>query len=169
LTRLESSGELSYTVPTGSSDGAGGTGIINVIFADPQELFHVGVAEIVGGASDICLMAQPRSTEQLLSILGTFVPHVLVLSTNFLPAFSKIEPVLQRGRTALLVLAEDHDLIAYECWLQAQGIVHRSIDGPGLIEAMRRVARGESFIQRRSSDVSTEPAAPQSRLGTEIS
>jgi hypothetical protein len=123
----------------------------------------------VGGASDICLMAQPRPAEHLLSILGTFVPHVLVLSTNFLPGFSHIEPVLQRRRTALLVLVEDDDRIAYECWLQAQGIVHRSIGGPGLIEAMRRVSRGESFIQGRSSDVSTEPAAPPYRLGTEIS
>ena len=132
--------------------------MIDVVVADHQELFHVGVAEIVADADDICLMAQPRSAEQLLNVLETFIPHVLVLSTNFLPVFSKIQPVLKRGRTALLLLAEDNDLTAYMRWLGAQGVVYRSMDGPALIDAMRRVARGELFIQERSSDIKEDPS-----------
>ncbi len=127
--------------------------MINVIFADHQELFHVGMAEILAGDNDICLMAQPRSAAQLLSILETSMPHVLVLSTEFLPWFSKIEPVLKRSRTALLILAEENDRIAYVRWLKAKGIVYRSIDGPGMVDAMRRVASGELFVQSRSSDM----------------
>ena len=130
--------------------------MIDVIFADHQELFHVGMAEILAGADDVCLMAQPRSAEQLLSILGTLIPHVLVLSTNFLPAFAKIELVLERRRTALLLLAEEHDHIAYVRWLRARGVVHRSINGPTLIDALRRVARGELFVQDRSTDIGRE-------------
>jgi DNA-binding NarL/FixJ family response regulator len=133
--------------------------MIDVIFADPEELFHVGVTEILAGTDDVRLMAQPRSVEQLLSVLGALVPHVLVLSTNFLPAFSKIESALERRRTALLLLAEDGDQIAYVRWLRAQGIVFRSTDGPDLIDALRRVARGELFLQDRSSDISKEPSA----------
>jgi DNA-binding NarL/FixJ family response regulator len=127
--------------------------MIDVIFADHQELFHVGVTEVLASADDIYLMAQPRSPEQLLSLLETFVPHVLVLSTNFLPAFSKIEPVLKRRRTALLILAEENDRIAYVRWLRAQGIVYRSADGPVLVDALRRVASGELFLQNGSSDM----------------
>jgi len=134
--------------------------MIDVIFADPEELFHIGVSEILSGSDDLCLIAQPRSAEQLLSILGTLVPHVLLLSTNFLPAFSKIESVLERRRTALLLLAEDGDQIAYVRWLRAQGIVFRSADGPTLIDALRRVARRDLFLQSRSSDIRKEPPAP---------
>jgi DNA-binding NarL/FixJ family response regulator len=132
--------------------------LIDVIFADHQELFHVGIAEIVADADDICLMAQPRSAEQLLNVLETFIPHVLVLSTNFLPAFSQIQPMLKRGQTALLLLAEDNDRAAYMRWLRAQGVMYRSIDGPVLIDALRRVARGELFVQNRSSDTREEPS-----------
>lgn len=132
--------------------------MIDVIFADHQELFHVGVAEIVADADDICLMAQPRSAEQLLNILATFIPQVLVLSTNFLPAFSKIQPMLKQRQTALLLLAEDNDQTAYMRWVGAQGVVYRSTDGPVLIDALRRVARGELFIQDRSSDIREEPS-----------
>ncbi len=127
--------------------------MIDVIFADYQELFHVGMAEVLAGADDIRLMAQPRSAEQLLSLLETFVPHVLVLSTNFLPAFSKIETVLKKSRTALLILAEENDRIAYVRWLRAKGIVFRSIDGAVMVDALRRVASGELFLQNGSSDM----------------
>lgn len=127
--------------------------MIDVIFADHQELFHAGMAEVLAGADDIRLMAQARSAEQLLSILETVVPHVLVLSTDFLPTFSKIEPVLKRRRTALLILAEENDRIAYVRWLRAQGIVYRSADGPVMVDALRRVASGELFLQNVSSDI----------------
>ena len=127
--------------------------MIDVIIADHQELFHLGMAEILAGAEDVCLLVQPRSPEQLLTALQTITPKVLVLSTSFLPAFSKIEPVLKRGQTALLLLAEEHDRTAYIRWLQAQGVVYRSMEGPVIVDAMRRVARGELFVQDRSSDM----------------
>jgi DNA-binding NarL/FixJ family response regulator len=127
--------------------------MIDIIVADHQELFHIGMAEILSGADDVCLVHQSRSPEQLLSALQTFTPHVLVLSTRFLSAFPKIEPWLKQGRTALLLLAEDHDRILYTRWLRAQGIVYRSMDGPVIVDAMRRVAGGELFVQDRSSDI----------------
>ena len=102
--------------------------MIDVIVADHQELFHVGMAGLLQDAEDICLMAQPRSAEQLRTVLQAFIPQVLVLSTDFLPAFSKIQPVLKRNRTALLLLAEDNDRSAY-MRLRAQGVVYRSVDG----------------------------------------
>ncbi|MGB8768595.1 MAG: hypothetical protein WCC92_03200 [Candidatus Korobacteraceae bacterium] len=127
--------------------------MIDIIVADHQELFHVGMEELLAGADDVCLLHQPRSPEQLLSALQTLTPHVLILSTGFLPAFSKIRPMLRRNRTALLLLAEDHDRVPYTRWLHAQGTVYRSMDGPVIVDAMRRVARGELFVQDGNSDL----------------
>ena len=132
--------------------------MIDVIVADHQELFRIGMAEVLAVAADVRIVGQPQSPEQLLSALRTFTPHVLVLSTGFLPAFPKIEPVLKRNRTALLLLAEDNDRVAYVSWLRAQGVVYRSMDGPALVDAMRRVAAGELFVQSRSSDMRKDPS-----------
>jgi DNA-binding NarL/FixJ family response regulator len=132
--------------------------MIDVIIADHQELFHVGVAQILAGANDVRILHQSQSPEQLLRALKTFTPHVLVLSTSFLASFSKIKPVLKPSQTALLVLAEDHDRTAYVRWLRARGVVYRSMDGPVLVDAMRRVARGELFVQGRSSDMRINPS-----------
>ena len=83
--------------------------IIDIVIADHQELFHIGMAEILAVADDVRIVAQPRSPEKLLETLKQAKPHVLVLSTSFLPAFSKIQPLLKRRKTALLVLTDDSD------------------------------------------------------------
>ena len=80
-------------------------------------------------------------------------PHVLVLSTNFLPVFPKIQRILKRRKTALLLLAEENDQVDYMQWLRAHGIVYRSVDVPVLLDAMRRVVSGELFLQDPSSDM----------------
>jgi DNA-binding NarL/FixJ family response regulator len=130
--------------------------MIDVIIADHQELFRIGIAEILAVAGDVRIIGQPQSSEQLLNTLKGVSPHVLILSTSFLPAFSQIQRMLKRrGKrrgTALLVLTEENDCAAYVRWLRARGVVYRSMDGLVLVDAMRRVARGELFVQNRSSD-----------------
>jgi DNA-binding NarL/FixJ family response regulator len=130
--------------------------MIDVIVADHQELFRIGMAEVLAVADDVRIVGQPQSPERLLSALKAFTPHILVLSTRFLPAFSKIQRMLKRRRTALLVLTEENDRVAYMRWLRAQGVVYRSMDGPALVDAMRRAAQGELFVQDRSSDMREE-------------
>jgi hypothetical protein len=53
-----------------------------------------------------------------------------------------------KRQTALLVLADEN----------VQGIVHRSMDVPVILDTMRRAARGELFLQNRSSDLRTSPS-----------
>jgi DNA-binding NarL/FixJ family response regulator len=87
--------------------------MIDVVIADHQDLFRIGVTEILALADDVRIVGQPQSPEQLLNTLKEANPHVLILSTNFLPAFPKIQRMLKRRQTALLVLTEDNDRVAY--------------------------------------------------------
>ena|SRR5271166_1395096 len=127
--------------------------MIDVIVADHQEVFRIGMTGVLAAADDVRIVGQPQSPEQLLKTLKEVSPHVLVLSTRFLPEFAKVKQMLKRRHTALLVLTEEDDRTAYVRWLRAQGVVYRSMDGPALVDAMRRVARGELFVQERSSDM----------------
>jgi DNA-binding NarL/FixJ family response regulator len=69
--------------------------MIDVIVADHQELFQLGIQSIVTVASDIRIVGQPQSLEQLLSTWKQVKPHVLILSTWFLPMLPNIEPMLE--------------------------------------------------------------------------
>ena len=126
--------------------------MIDVIVADHDEFFHSEIAKTVAASDDFFLLLQPRSSEQLLSALRVFTPDVLVLSTSFLQIFPKLEPMLERGKTKLLVLAEQNDRTAYERRLGARGVVYRSMNVTALVDAMLRVSRGELAVQAGSSD-----------------
>jgi DNA-binding NarL/FixJ family response regulator len=137
--------------------------MIDVIIADDQEVFRIGMAEVLGKAADIRVVGKPESLKQLLNTLTTVNPHVLILSRGFLPAFSKIKRMWKRHQSALLVLTEENDPIVYVCLLGAQGILYRSMEGPDMVGAVRRVARALSLAQNLSPDHapkrSNQPAA----------
>src|SRR5271157_2009112 len=141
--------------------------MIDVIVADDQELFRVGMTEVLAGAGDVRVVGQPQSAEELLRALKTSTAHVLVLSTSFVPVFGKIQRLLKRRQTALVVLAEENDRVAYIRWLRAQAVVYRSMEGPAIVEAMRRVARGELFMQDRGSDVRKDQSKPTKSEGNQ--
>jgi DNA-binding NarL/FixJ family response regulator len=127
--------------------------MIDVMIADHQELFRAGFVDVLSVVGDVRILGRAQSPEQLLSTLKKVNPQVLVLSTNFLPVFSKIQRMLKRRKTALLLLAEENDSVDYMKWLRAHGIVYRSVDVPVLLDAMRKVTRGELFIQNPGSDI----------------
>ncbi len=130
--------------------------MIEVVIADHLEPFSIGLTEVLAGQHDVRVVGQPQSPGQLLKTLKKVKPHVLVLSTDFLPVYPRIKRILKRRKTALLLLAERNDRAAYMLWLRAHGIVYRSMDGPVFVDAMRRVARGELFIQNPSSDIRSD-------------
>jgi len=59
--------------------------MIDVIVADHQELFRIGMTEVMAVADGVRIVGQPESSEQLLNTLREVKPHVLILSTSFLP------------------------------------------------------------------------------------
>ena len=135
---------------------------IDLIVADPQEVFRIGMAEVLA-TPDLRIIGQFESTEQLLKTLRTARPHVLILSTSLLPAFSQIRKLLhrrKRQRTAVLMLTEENDRIAYVRWLGVQGTICRSTDGPVMLDAIRRVARGELFVHDCNPYLSVGPECP---------
>ena len=130
-----------------------GKGMIDVIIADHQEVFRIGVVEVLGAEEDIRIVGKPECPKQLLNMLTTVNPHILILSRSFLPAFSKIKRMLKRCRSPLLVLTEEDDPVGYLLrLLSARGILYCSKDGSDMVDAVRRVARAEPLAQNLSSD-----------------
>ena len=134
-----------------------GTSVIDVIIGDHQEVFRIGIAEVLGAADDIRILGKPECRKQLLATLTTINPHVLILSTKFLSAFPKIMRMLTLRRPALLVLTEEDDPVAYLRSSGAQGVIDRSMNGPDMVDAVRHVARIESLAQGPTLDALENP------------
>jgi DNA-binding NarL/FixJ family response regulator len=127
--------------------------MINVIIADHQAIFRAGVAKVLAVEDDLRIVGQPRTSEQMLNALEHLRAHVLVVSTHFLPDFAEIQALTARNSIATLVLAENGDEASAFVAMGVQGVVYRSINGSSIVEAVRRLARGEAFVHAPNSVV----------------
>src|ERR1035438_4185937 len=127
--------------------------MINVIIADHQAIFRAGAAKGLAVEDDRRIVGQPQSSEQMLNALEHLRAHVVLISTKFLSLFPEIQALTARHNTAILVLAEPGDEASPFVAMGAQGVVYRSINGPSIVEAVRRLARGETFVHAPNTAV----------------
>ena len=127
--------------------------MINVIIADHQAIFRAGVAKVLAVEDDVRIVGQPQSPEQMLNALEHLRTHVLLISTTFLPVFIEIQEMAARHSTAILVLAENGEEAAAFVAMGVQGVVYRSVNGATIVDAVRRLARGETFVHSPNSAV----------------
>jgi DNA-binding NarL/FixJ family response regulator len=121
--------------------------MINVIIADHQAIFRAGIAKVLAVEEDIRIVGQPQSAEQLLNSLHKLRSHVLILSTNFLSSLPEIQEIAAEHRIALLILAENAERASDFMRMGVQGVIYRSACGNIAVEAVRRLSRGQSFLQ----------------------
>jgi DNA-binding NarL/FixJ family response regulator len=128
--------------------------MINVIIADHQAIFRAGVAKVLAVEDDLRIVGQPQTAEQTLNALERLRAHVLLVSTLFfLPEFAEIQSLTSRNSIATLVLAENGDEASAFVAMGVQGVAYRSIKGSAIVEAVRRLARGKSFVHKPNSEV----------------
>ncbi len=139
--------------------------MINVIIADHQAIFRAGVAKVLAVEEDIRIVGQPQSPEQLLNALDKLRWHVLVLSTSFLESLSQIQEIASRQQTALLALADNTENSTELMRLGVQGVIYRSASGSVVVDAVRRLARGQTFLQSSSS---AEGEVSEDLVGTRV-
>ena len=125
--------------------------MINVIIADHQAIFRAGIAKVLAVEEDLRIVGQPPSVEQLINGLERLRAHVLLLSSSFVPDISEISLVASRRQVPILILADHSDPAVKYLNQGVAGIVYRSVGGDSIIEAVRRLARGESYVQLASS------------------
>jgi DNA-binding NarL/FixJ family response regulator len=127
--------------------------MINVIIADHQAIFRAGVAKVLAVEDDIRIVGQPQSHEQMLNALERLRARVLLVSTSFLPLFAEIKALTAGRNIEILVLAEPNDEAAAFVAMGARGIVYRSVNGASVVEAVRRLARGETYVHTPNASV----------------
>lgn len=121
--------------------------MINVIIADDQAIFRAGAAKVLAVEEDLRIVGQPQSPEQVLNALEKLRSHVLILAAGYFSIFPQIRTLAVSQGTALLVLAENHQAASNYMQMGVQGVIFRSVSGATIVEAVRKLARGERFVQ----------------------
>jgi len=160
-------GAESHSLPTdGTHDQGSPTAtMINVIIADHQAIFRAGIAKVLAVEEDVRIVGQPQSPEQLLNALDKLRPRVLILASSFLSFLSDIREVALRYQIAILVLCDNTENAADFMRMGVQGVIYRSASGSMVVDAVRRLAQGQSFMQGPHS---TEPEVNEDLVGARV-
>lgn len=124
--------------------------MIRVVLADDHKLVRTGIRKILESAGDIDIVGEAATGEQALEIVEDVRPDI-VLMDKFMPGIGGFEAsrrILQRGTAKIICLTvySDMPLPRKILELGAQGYLTKDCTPEEIIDAVRRVHRGERYI-----------------------
>jgi two-component system nitrate/nitrite response regulator NarL len=129
-----------------------GKGIVRVILADTQAIFRAGLRKIFALEDDIRVVGQAETLPQTLSAVKKFSADVLMFEAALAP--NPVEAVVdllrQNPELRIVVVTPSSD---EETTLElfrrgAHGIVSREVEPEILVDCLRKVAAGETWLDR---------------------
>ena len=121
--------------------------MLKMVLADKQAIFRAGIAKVLGVEDEIRIVAQVQSGDQLVPTLEKFRPNVLAFATNLVSNVPELVEAAGRFKTRLIALAETGENTAAHLSAGIHGVVFRSVTGPQLLECVRAVAGGATWVQ----------------------
>lgn len=121
--------------------------MVKLILADSQAIFRAGAAKVLAVEDDVRVVAQAQTIEQMMMALEKFRATVLIFSSVLQPDLAPVVALAGKVKTRLVLVAENGADPAQYQKLGAQGVVFRNVTGPALVECVRKVAKGESWVQ----------------------
>src|SRR5271166_1644206 len=128
---------------------------VRIILADSEAIFRVGMARVFAVEKDLEVVAQTESLPQTLNAVATTPTDVILFETGLSP--TPAEAVSEIARRALpeakLVLvtqrAGEEETVDY-LRRGVHGILTRAISPELLVRCVRRVAAGETWLDKQS-------------------
>ena len=131
-----------------------GKGTIRVIVADTQAIFRVGLRKIFALEDDIRVVGQAESLDQTVAAIQKFSADIVIFEAGLSPNPTDAVSDLLRQSTncrLVVVLQEPDQEMTLDLFRRgAHGIVSREIEPELLVECLRKVAQGESWLESRA-------------------
>ena len=131
----------------------GGKGIVRVILADTQAIFRAGLRKIFALEDDIRVVGQAETLAQTLSAVKKFSADVLmfeaVLAPNPVEAVADLLRQNPELRVVVVTPAAEEEMTLELFRRGAHGIVSREVEPEILVDCLRKVAAGETWLDRQ--------------------
>ena len=124
--------------------------MLKMVLADKQAIFRAGIAKVLGVEDEIRIVAQVQSSDQVQMALEKFRPTILAFAANLVSDLPALAAAAARSKTRLIVLAETGENGATYLSAGVHGVVYRNVTGPALLECVRKVAHGETWVQQQT-------------------
>jgi DNA-binding NarL/FixJ family response regulator len=121
--------------------------MLKLILADNQAIFRAGIAKVLAVEDEMRIVAQAQTSEQMFMALDKFRAAVLIVAGGFHGEFNGVLQAANKVRTRVVVLADTGESAQKYMGAGAHGVVYRNVTSSALVDCVRKVARGETWIQ----------------------
>ena len=124
---------------------------IRLLVVDDHTLFRRGLIALLGQFSELAIVAEAGDAGEALRHVQAHQPDVVLLD-NHLPGVHGIDALPQMlahqpaPKVLMLTVSEDADDLATALSRGASGYLLKTVEGDDLVDAIRRVHRGESAV-----------------------
>jgi DNA-binding NarL/FixJ family response regulator len=117
-----------------------------IILADSQAIFRAGTAKVLAMDEDLRIIAQCSDLDRLLHAIATFPGAVVLFAASLKPEMTVLRKTLDEAGSRGVVIAENNETAAMYVQQGFKGVVFRSVTGQSLVDCVRRVAGGDTWI-----------------------
>jgi DNA-binding NarL/FixJ family response regulator len=117
-----------------------------IILADSQAIFRAGTAKVLAMDEELRIIAQCTDLERMNHAITTFPGSIVLFASSLRPELARLRAMLDAAGSRGIVIAEHDDSAAGFLQQGFRGVVFRSVTGPALVECVRRVAAGETWV-----------------------
>jgi len=118
-----------------------------LILADNQAIFRAGAARVLALEDDFRIVAQCENMEKFIAATEMFRGSILIAGSSLCPEIRTLLAQAREMGCRVILIAENTEHVADEVVPLLDGVVCRNIAGPQLVECVRRVAKGQRFVQ----------------------
>ncbi len=125
--------------------------MIRVLLADDHHLFREGLTRLLNDEENIEVVASVRSGEEVLAMIHSVRPHVVLLDVN-MPGMGGIGTARRLKERypdvgiLLLTVSEDRETLFKAVQAGVRGYLLKSSTSQELVDAIQRIHRGEAVI-----------------------
>jgi DNA-binding NarL/FixJ family response regulator len=138
--------------------------MLKIILADNQAIFRTGAAKVLAVEDDLRVVAQVDTLEKMKTALESFRANVLIFSESLQPDMAALESISRKSKTKLIQIADSQVTAAQLVNQGILGVIYRNVSGTSLVDCVRKVARGETWIQNTQAGTNDEVDAVGARV-----
>ncbi|MDP4182719.1 MAG: response regulator transcription factor [Bacillota bacterium] len=125
---------------------------IKILIADDHLMVRQGIKQILELENDIEVVSQASNGEEAVKFAKEVKPDVILMDINMpgmngLEAIKELKQEKEIFRVIVLTIHQDREYLFKTLQLGAEGYVLKDAEASVLIEAIRTVSDGESYIQ----------------------
>jgi two-component system, NarL family, response regulator DegU len=125
---------------------------ITVLIADDHAMMRQGLKQILELENDITVIAQASNGSEAVKLVREKKPDIVLMDinmpgTNGLQAIKELKFEKNASKIIVLTIHEDREYLFKTIQMGAEGYVLKDAEPAVLIEAIRKVYSGQSYIQ----------------------